>query len=67
MKAAFTMKAAFILFGRMTLLNLMGFYDAVSRLKSMKIQGNFEWQHCAMTRRVIDHRGLKIGVDAGAL
>lgn len=57
------MKAAFILFERMTFLDLIGFYDAVTRLKSMKIQEDFEWHHCAMTRQVTDDRGLKIEAD----
>ena len=38
------MKAAFILFDRMTFLDFIGFYDAVTRLKTMKIQTDFEWR-----------------------
>ncbi len=60
------MKAAFIAFDRMTFLDFIGFYDAVTRLKTMKIQEDFEWRVCAMTKQVSDDRGLKIEVDSVA-
>jgi transcriptional regulator GlxA family with amidase domain len=58
------MKAAFVVFDRMTFLDFVGFYDAVTRLKSMKILDDFEWRVCAMSRRVADDRGLHIEADA---
>jgi cyclohexyl-isocyanide hydratase len=58
------MKAAFIVFERMTFLDFIGFYDAITRLKTMNIHGDFEWRTCAMTPQVADDRGLKIVVDA---
>jgi transcriptional regulator GlxA family with amidase domain len=60
------MKAAFILFDRMTALDFFGFYDPVSRLKSMKILDDFEWRVCAMSRQVADDRGLRLEADAVA-
>jgi hypothetical protein len=36
------MKAAFIIFDRMTYLDFIGFYDAVTRLDSMKILDGFD-------------------------
>ena len=57
------MKAAFILFDRMTFLDFIGFYDAVTRLKTMKIQEDFEWRTCAMSKHVTDDRNLKIEAD----
>ncbi len=44
------MKAAFVVFDRMTSLDFIGFYDPVTRLKSMKIMEDFEWRICARTR-----------------
>jgi cyclohexyl-isocyanide hydratase len=58
------MKAAFVVFDRMTSLDFVGFYDPVSRLKSMKIMDSFEWRICAMARHVVDDRGLRLEADA---
>ena len=52
------MKAAFIVFDGMTALDFIGFYDPLTRLKSMKIMDDFEWQVCALTSEVTDDRGL---------
>ena len=57
------MKAAFILFDGMTALDFIGFYDPVTRLKSMRIMPDFEWRLCSATRRVADDRGLRLGPD----
>lgn len=57
------MKAAFIVFDRITSLDLIGFYDPVTRLKSMKIIEDFEWRICATARSVVDDRGLRIEAD----
>ena len=57
------MKAAFVVFDRMTFLDFIGFYDAVTRLKSMKIVEDFEWRVCARTKRVGDDRGLHMEAD----
>lgn len=58
------MQAAFILFDRMTTLDFIGFYDPVTRLKSMKLMDEFEWRICARTPQVTDDRGLKLEADA---
>lgn len=60
------MKAAFIVFDRMTSLDFIGFYDAVTRLKSMKIMEDFEWRICAMANQVTDDRGLRVAADTVA-
>jgi transcriptional regulator GlxA family with amidase domain len=52
------MKAALIVFDRMTYLDFIGFYDAVTRLKSMGIS-DFEWRVCSNTERVADDRGAE--------
>ena len=58
------MKAAFVVFDRMTSLDFIGFYDPVTRLKSMNIIDDFEWRICATTEHIVDDRGLRIGADA---
>ena len=60
------MKAAFVVFDRMTSLDFIGFYDPVTRLKSMKILDDFEWRICATAGHVVDDRGLRIEADAVA-
>jgi len=60
------MKAAFVMFERMTSLDFVGFYDPVTRLKTMKIMEDFEWRLCSATQRVVDDRGLRFEADAVA-
>lgn len=57
------MKAAFVVFDGMTALDFIGFYDPVTRLKSMKIIEDFEWRICSRTQRVVDDRGLRFEAD----
>ena len=57
------MKAAFVVFDRMTYLDFIGFYDPVTRLKSMKILDDFEWRIFSPTSRVVDDRGLRMEPD----
>lgn len=60
------MKAAFVVFDGMTSLDFIGFYDPVTRLKSMKIMDDFEWRVCATAQGVVDDRGLRIQADTVA-
>ncbi len=61
------MKAALIIFDHMTTLDFIGFYDPLTRLKTMKFLENFEWKICAHSTKigaqVADDRGLKIAAD----
>jgi cyclohexyl-isocyanide hydratase len=57
------MKAAFVVFDQMTSLDFIGFYDPVTRLKSMNIMADFEWRICALTPQVVDDRGLRMQAD----
>jgi len=57
------MKAAFVMFDNMTTLDFIGFYDAMTRLKTMKVLEDFAWNICARTAQVTDDRGLKITAD----
>jgi transcriptional regulator GlxA family with amidase domain len=66
------MKAALIVFDNMTSLDFIGFYDPLTRLKTMKFLQDFEWKICThstqmstnMDTQVTDDRGLKIAADA---
>ena len=57
------MKAAFIAFDQMTSLDFIGFYDPVTRLRSMQIAPDFEWRICARRAQVTDDRGLTLVAD----
>lgn len=57
------MKAAFVLFERMTALDLVGAYDPITRLRSMAIMPEFEFELCSFTPAVTDDRGLRLSPD----
>lgn len=57
------MKTAFIIFDQMTALDLIGAYDPLTRLKSMNILPDFEWDICAFTEEVTDDKGLRLSPD----
>jgi len=52
------MKTAFVIFDRMTALDFIGAYDPLTRLKSMQIIPNFEWDVCAVAEQVADDKGM---------
>jgi cyclohexyl-isocyanide hydratase len=54
------MKIAFVLFDDLTFLDLVGFYDPVTRLKTMGFIGDLTWDMCAMTETVTDDRGISV-------
>lgn len=56
------MKAAFILYDRMTTLDFVGVYDVLTRLKSMGFLPEFQWDLCGLTRTITDDRGLTMCV-----
>jgi cyclohexyl-isocyanide hydratase len=60
------MKTAFVIFDRMTALDLIGVYDPLTRLKSMNFAPEFNWQICAFTEEVSDDRGLRFAPDTVA-
>ena len=57
------MKVAFVIFDRMTALDFIGFYDPVTRLKTMDFLPDMEWQVCARTTEVHDDKGLTFRVS----
>lgn len=52
------MKVAFVLFEGVTALDFVGVYDPVTRLRSMGILPELNWELCGLSRRVRDDRGL---------
>jgi cyclohexyl-isocyanide hydratase len=54
------MKIAYIIFDGITWLDLIGFYDPVSRLKSMGYIKDLEWEFCAKTKIASDYFGLSM-------
>jgi len=56
-------KIAYIVFDKITLLDLVGMYDPISRLKSMKYLPNLEWDICSIAGPVKDSFGFEIQVD----
>lgn len=57
------MKTAFVIFDGMTVMDFVGIYDPLTRLKSMKIMPEFEWNICASSAVVADDKGLRILPD----
>jgi transcriptional regulator GlxA family with amidase domain len=54
------MKIAFIVFDGITLLDFIGIYDPISRLKSMNYMPELTWDICSISDKVIDNFGLEI-------
>jgi transcriptional regulator GlxA family with amidase domain len=54
------MKTAFIVFDRVTALDLIGIYDPLTRLDTMHLMPGFEWDVCAFASPVGDDRGLPL-------
>lgn len=56
-------KIAYIVFDKITLLDLVGMYDPISRLKSMKYLPDLAWDICSFAGPVKDSFGFEIQVD----
>jgi hypothetical protein len=57
------MRLALLLFDQMTSMDLIGFYDPITRLRSMGFLPELEWEFCARTEEVRDDRGLIYRVE----
>jgi transcriptional regulator GlxA family with amidase domain len=57
------MRLAFVLFDGLTMLDFIGFYDPVTRLKSMDLVPDFSWDLCGLTADLQDDRGFTFRVD----
>ncbi|HIW31996.1 MAG TPA: DJ-1/PfpI family protein [Candidatus Paenibacillus intestinavium] len=56
------MKVAYILFDKMTTLDFVGFYEAVSWLKILNAKENVSWELCAKREEITDDRGMTIQI-----
>ena len=54
------MKVAFVVFDGMTVLDFVGIYDCITRLKSMGFMPSLTWEICALSDQVSDDHGLRI-------
>ena len=54
------MKIAYILFNDITILDFVGIYDPISRLKSMNYIPDLTWDICAFSETIKDNFGLEI-------
>ncbi|MFB4162825.1 DJ-1/PfpI family protein [Alteribacillus sp. JSM 102045] len=57
------MKTAFILFDGVTALDFVGVYDALTRLKTMNVMPEFQWDVCSFNPAVKDGAGLIFSPD----
>ncbi|MDB5084344.1 MAG: thiamine biosynthesis protein ThiJ [Bacilli bacterium] len=57
------MKMAFIVFDGMTMMDLVGFYDAVTRLKQLIPNEDVSWDFCGIKAEVSDDRGMTFKVN----
>jgi transcriptional regulator GlxA family with amidase domain len=57
------MTAAFVIFDRLTALDFVGAYDPITRLDSMGIRSDFDWDLCAFQKSITDGRGLQLSPD----
>lgn len=60
------MRCCFVVYNGMTALDFIGFYDAVTRLQTMRFMDDFTWHICAMGSTVLDDRGLCLQVHSSA-
>jgi len=52
------MKVAFVIFNQMTALDFIGIYDPLTRLRSMGLMPELNWDICAYTQSVVDDKEL---------
>ena len=57
------MRIAYILFDGITLLDFVGIYDPLSRIKSKKFIEDFSWDLCGVADSIQDGFGLKVAMD----
>ncbi len=58
-----SMNAAFVIFDQMTALDFVGFYDPLTRLKTMDFMPDFHWQICSFCDDVSDTHDLRFDPD----
>ena len=53
----------FVLFDGLTVLDFVGIYDPLTRLRTMGFWPDLQWSVCGRVGHVADPSGLRIGVD----
>lgn len=54
------MKIAYILFNGLTVLDFVGIYDAIRRVRAFLYIPDFDWDVCWFTDKVVDNFGLEL-------
>ncbi len=57
------MKIAFVLFDRLSYLDFFGFYDVLTRVKTMGIDEDLRWRVCSIKQEIKDDKNLFIKPD----
>ena len=57
------MRVAYVLYDDITLLDFVGFYDPVSRLRSLGYRPDLTWDLCALQAQITDNHGTVINID----
>ena len=57
------MKIGFILFDQLTALDFIGFYDGITRLKTLGFKKDLTWYLCALTDEISDDRGITFKIN----
>ncbi|QSF35901.1 DJ-1/PfpI family protein (plasmid) [Priestia megaterium] len=57
------MKVGFILFDQLTALDFIGFYDGVTRLKTLGFKEDLTWDFCALSNEINDDRGITFKIN----
>lgn len=57
------MKIAFVLFDGMTFLDLIGFYDVITRLRHFEATKNSCWDMCGLQEEITDELGMTVKVN----
>jgi len=57
------MKVGFILFDQLTALDFIGFYDGITRLKTLGFKKDLTWDLCALSNEISDDRGITFKIN----
>lgn len=63
LKSSNAFRVAYVLFDGITVLDFVGIYDPLSRIRSQKHHPNFSWDICGPASSIQDSFGLKISID----
>jgi len=57
------MKVGFILFDQLTALDFIGFYDGITRLKTLGFKKDLTWDLCALSNEISDNHEITFKID----